>query len=66
MNNGTLLLSRDDVERFLTPDACIAAVEDAFRQLGLGQVPPRRLPFTAMRSMQVREPNLLFLKRSRQ
>ena len=40
MNNGTLLLSRDDVERLLTPDACIAAVEDAFRQLGLGQVPP--------------------------
>jgi ornithine cyclodeaminase/alanine dehydrogenase-like protein (mu-crystallin family) len=40
MNNGTLLLSRDNVERLLTPDACIAAVEDAFRQLGLGQVPP--------------------------
>ena len=40
MNNATLLLSRDDVERLLTPDACIAAVEDAFRQLGLGQVPP--------------------------
>ncbi|MEO8145461.1 MAG: ornithine cyclodeaminase family protein [Betaproteobacteria bacterium] len=40
MNNGTLLLSRGDVERLLTPDACIAAVEDAFRQLALGQVPP--------------------------
>ena len=40
MNNATLLLSRDDVERLLTPEACIAAVEDAFRQLGLGQVPP--------------------------
>ena len=40
MNNATLLLSRDDVERLLTPAACIAAVEDAFRQLGLGQVPP--------------------------
>src|SRR5215510_16607983 len=37
--NGTLLLSRSDVERLLTPDACIAAVEDAFRQHGLGQVP---------------------------
>ena len=40
MNNGTLLLSRDDVERLLTPDACISAVEDAFRQLALCQVPP--------------------------
>ena len=40
MNNGTLLLSRDDVQRLLKPDACIAAVEDAFRRLGLGQVPP--------------------------
>ncbi len=40
MNNGTLLLSRDDVERLLTPDGCISAVEDAFRQLALGQVPP--------------------------
>src|SRR5258706_11182993 len=38
MNNATLLLSRDDVERLLAPAACIAAVEDAFRQLGLGQV----------------------------
>ncbi len=38
MNNATLLLSRDDVERLLTQAACIAAVEDAFRQLGLGQV----------------------------
>src|SRR6476646_10287192 len=40
MNNATLLLSRDDVQQLLTPDACIAAVEDAFRQLGRGQVPP--------------------------
>lgn len=39
MNNGTLLLSRDDVERLLSPEACIAAVEDAFRRIGLGQVP---------------------------
>lgn len=36
---GTLLLSRSDVERLLTPDECIAAVEDAFRQHALGQTP---------------------------
>ena len=36
---GTLLLSRKDVERLLTPDACIAAVEDAFRQHALGKLP---------------------------
>jgi alanine dehydrogenase len=36
----TLLLSRSDVERLLTPDACIAAVEQAFRLHALGQVPP--------------------------
>src|SRR5229473_859542 len=36
----TLLLSRADVERLLTPRACIDAVEDAFRQLGAGKVPP--------------------------
>src|SRR5258706_14369290 len=40
MSNATMLLSREDVERLLTPAACIAAVEDAFRQLGRGQVPP--------------------------
>ena len=34
---GTLLLSRADVERLLTPDACIAAVEEAFRQHALGR-----------------------------
>ena len=33
------LLSRADVERLLTPDVCIAAVEDAFRQLALGKLP---------------------------
>src|SRR5262245_6051432 len=38
--NGTVLLSRSGVERLLTPDACIAAVEDAFRQHALGKVPP--------------------------
>ena len=36
----TLLLSRADVERLLSPEGCIAAVEDAFRQLGEGRVPP--------------------------
>jgi alanine dehydrogenase len=35
----TLLLSRADVERLLTPDVCIAAVEDAFRELARGNVP---------------------------
>ena len=37
---GTLLLSGGDVARLLTPDACIAAVEDAFRQHALGKTPP--------------------------
>jgi ornithine cyclodeaminase/alanine dehydrogenase-like protein (mu-crystallin family) len=37
---GTLILSRGDVERLLTPDACIAAVEDGFRQHALGKTPP--------------------------
>src|SRR5512132_1089998 len=37
---GTVLLSRRDVERLLTPDECIAAVEDAFRQHALGKAPP--------------------------
>jgi alanine dehydrogenase len=37
---GTLILSRSDVERLLTPDACIAAVEDAFRRHALGEAPP--------------------------
>ena len=36
---GTLLLSRSDVERLLTPDECIVAVEDAFRQHALGKTP---------------------------
>src|SRR5262245_52910382 len=36
---GTLLLSRSNVEQLLTPDACIAAVEDAFRRHALGQAP---------------------------
>src|SRR5215470_6045872 len=37
---GAFLLSRSDVERLLTPDECIAAVEDAFRQHALGKAPP--------------------------
>ncbi|MGH8632838.1 MAG: ornithine cyclodeaminase family protein [Burkholderiales bacterium] len=37
---GTLLLSRSEVERLLTPDECIAAVEDAFRRHALGTAPP--------------------------
>src|SRR5260221_9883799 len=37
---GTLLLSRGDVERLLTPEACIVAVEDAFREHALGKTPP--------------------------
>ena len=36
----TLLFSRADVEKLLTPEVCIAAVEDAFRQLAEGKVPP--------------------------
>ena len=36
---GALLLSRGDVERLLTPEECIAAVEDAFRQHALGKAP---------------------------
>jgi alanine dehydrogenase len=36
----TRLLSRADVERLLTPQACIAAVEDAFRRHALGQTRP--------------------------
>jgi alanine dehydrogenase len=37
---GAFLLSRSDVERLLSPDECIAAVEDAFRQHALGKAPP--------------------------
>ncbi|HEY6822063.1 MAG TPA: ornithine cyclodeaminase family protein [Burkholderiales bacterium] len=36
----TILLSRQEVERLLTPAACIAAVEDAFGSLAEGGVPP--------------------------
>jgi ornithine cyclodeaminase/alanine dehydrogenase-like protein (mu-crystallin family) len=38
--DGTLLFSRSDVESLLTPDICMAAVEDAFRQHALGTAPP--------------------------
>ena len=37
--SATLLLDRGEVERLLTPGACIAAVEEAFRGLALGKVP---------------------------
>jgi ornithine cyclodeaminase/alanine dehydrogenase-like protein (mu-crystallin family) len=37
---GTLLLCRAEVERLLTPGICIAAVEDAFRRLAEGGMPP--------------------------
>lgn len=37
--SATLLLSGADVERLLTPEVCIDAVEDAFRQLALGSIP---------------------------
>jgi ornithine cyclodeaminase/alanine dehydrogenase len=37
--DGTILLSRADVTALLTLDECIAAVETAFRQHGLGNAP---------------------------
>ncbi len=40
---GTLLLARADVVELLTLDECIAAVEDAFRQHGLGQTSPPKV-----------------------
>lgn len=36
----TLIFSRSDVERLLTLDECIAAVEDAFAQHARGRIPP--------------------------
>jgi len=36
----TTILNSADVRRLLTPEACIHAVEDAFRMLGLGQASP--------------------------
>src|SRR5688572_15133621 len=36
----TLLLGRADVERLLTPESCVAAVEDAFRRHALGETSP--------------------------
>ncbi len=35
----TLVLTRSDVETLLTPDACRAAVEEAFRAYGCGETP---------------------------
>lgn len=37
---GTLVLSRGDVEALLDPDTCFRAVEDAFRQHGSGEAMP--------------------------
>ena len=37
--SAALLLDRGEVERLLTPEACIAGVEEAFRGLALGKVP---------------------------
>jgi len=37
------MLSRADVERLLAPEDCIAAIEDAFRRLAEGSVPPPAL-----------------------
>ncbi|MGQ0546858.1 MAG: ornithine cyclodeaminase family protein [Betaproteobacteria bacterium] len=38
--NAALFLGRADVERLLRPEACLAAVENAFRLLGEGKAPP--------------------------
>lgn len=38
-SEGTVLLSRSDVERLLTLDECFAAVENAFRERALGNAP---------------------------
>jgi alanine dehydrogenase len=35
----TVLLARDDVQALLSPQACIEAIEDAFRRLARGAVP---------------------------
>jgi alanine dehydrogenase len=40
---ATLLLSRSNVARLLTLDECISAVEDAFRQHGLGATSPPKV-----------------------
>src|SRR5262245_26280041 len=39
MREGTLVIRRSDVSRALTIDACIRAVENAFRKLGQKEVP---------------------------
>ena len=39
-NLVTLVLTRSDVEALLSPDACRAAVEEAFRAHGSGETPP--------------------------
>jgi len=47
MPRGPLFLSRDDVERLLTPDACADAVESAFRLHASGQAVERVLGLSA-------------------
>ncbi|HET9748260.1 MAG TPA: hypothetical protein VFS06_03060 [Casimicrobiaceae bacterium] len=47
MERDLLFLSRQDVERLLTPEACIAAVESAFRQYASGQAAERMLGLRA-------------------
>ena len=39
MADGTLLLRRSEVEKMLSINACIDAVENVFRLLGQGKVP---------------------------
>jgi len=38
MERGALILTAADVDAVLSPEACIEAVEAAFRRLGLGEV----------------------------
>ena len=47
MPQGPLFLSRNDVERLLTPDACTDAVESAFRLHASGQAVERVLGLSA-------------------
>ena len=47
MPQGPLFLSRNDVERLLTPDACTDAVESAFRLHASGQAVDRVLGLSA-------------------
>lgn len=44
---GPLFLSRNDVERLLTPELCAAAVESAFRQHAMGEAVERIIAMNA-------------------